>query len=445
MDHVGLIKKSKKYLWLPFTQMKDYDENPLIIESGEGVKVRDTAGNEYYDGFSSVWLNVHGHRKRELDEAVKAQLDHIAHSTLLGMSNVPATELAERLVRIAPSGLARVFYSDSGATAVEVALKMAYQYWKNKGVNGKNTFITMKNGYHGDTVGAVSVGAVDLFHQIYRPLLFKSLSVSYPYVYRHPSGEEAVCVEECLRELKETLELHHGETAAVILEPMMQGAGGMIRMPDGYLSIVKKICEEYGVLLIFDEVATGFGRTGRMFACDHDGVTPDIMTVGKGITGGYLPIAATLTTEKIYEAFYADYTELKTFFHGHSYTGNPVGCAVALANLDLFEQENIVEQVHRKSELVRSWLNRLYEHDHVGDIRQIGFMAGVELVKDKTTKQPFPWEERTGYKVTLQMRKEGMLTRPMGDVLVFMPPLSSTEEELIDMINIMELSIRKVL
>ncbi|WP_017727658.1 adenosylmethionine--8-amino-7-oxononanoate transaminase [Halalkalibacterium ligniniphilum] len=442
--HAELVDASKKHLWLPFTQMKDYDENPLIIESGDGVKVKDTEGKEYYDGFSSVWLNVHGHRKKELDEAIRNQLDKISHSTLLGMTNVPATELAERLVHITPKGLDRVFYSDSGATAVEIAIKMAFQYWRNIGVEGKDRFITMKNGYHGDTVGAVSVGSIDLFHQIYQPLLFESFKVSYPYVYRHPSGDAETCLKECLQELKETLEANHEVTAALIVEPMMQGAGGMIRMPEGFLSSVKRLCKEYNVLVIFDEVATGFGRTGKMFACEHEHVVPDILTAGKGITGGYLPIAVTLTSEQIYQAFYADYTEMKTFFHGHSYTGNQLGCAVALANLDLFDHEALVDKVSKKAEFLQNELNDLLNLNHVGDIRQLGFMVGIELVKDKKTKQPFSKEERLGYHVTLQMRKEGMLSRPMGDVLVFMPPLSSTEEELKAMVDIMKTSVWKI-
>lgn len=440
---MDLIEKSKQYLWLPFTQMQDYDKDPLIIESGEGVKLRDTEGKEYYDAFSSVWLNVHGHRKEQLNEAIREQLDKIAHSTLLGMSNVPATELAEKLVQMTPEGLDRVFYSDSGATAVEIALKMAYQYWRNIGVEGKHRFITMKNGYHGDTVGAISVGAVDLFHQIYEPLMFDSFKVSYPYVYRHPSGDAQVCVEECLAELKTTLEAHHQEVAALIVEPLMQGAGGMIAMPEGFLKEVKALCETYDVLVIFDEVATGFGKTGKLFACEHESVVPDIMTSGKGLTGGYLPIAITMTSEKIYEAFYDDFTKMKTFFHGHSYTGNQLGCAAALANLQLFEKEKVVEQVAKKSGFITEALQELYELKHVGDIRQKGFMVGVEIVKDQATKEAFPWEQRMGYDITLQMREDGMLSRPMGDVLVFMPPLCSTETELKAMIDIMKGAIYK--
>ncbi|RXT06991.1 adenosylmethionine--8-amino-7-oxononanoate transaminase [Ammoniphilus sp. CFH 90114] len=444
MKHETLLEKSRKHLWLPFTQMKDYDANPLIIESGEGVKLKDTEGKEYYDAFSSVWLNVHGHRKKELDEAIRQQLDRIAHSTLLGMTNIPATELAERLVKIAPPGLTRVFYSDSGAASVEIALKMAFQYWQNRGIKKKSKFVTMKNGYHGDTIGAISVGSIDIFHQVYQPLLFDSYKVSYPYVYRHPSGDATICRDACLAELEQLLMEHHEDIAAIILEPMMQGAGGMVLMPEGYLAGAARLCRKYDVLLIADEVATGFGRTGEMFACDHEQVTPDIMTAGKGLTGGYLPVAVTMTTERIYEAFYADYTELKTFFHGHSYTGNQLGCAVALANLELFEQMNLIEQVQEKAAYVKKLLSSFQELKHVGDIRQIGLMCGLELVADKETKQPFEWANRTGYQVSLKLRELGMLTRPMGDTIVFMPPLSSRDSELTEMVDILRQGILSV-
>ncbi|WP_214482273.1 adenosylmethionine--8-amino-7-oxononanoate transaminase [Bacillus sp. SM2101] len=440
-DHEQLIEKSKKHLWLPFTQMKDYERDPLIIESGEGVKLKDTEGKVYYDGFSSVWLNVHGHRKKELDDAIRAQLDKIAHSTLLGMTNVPATELAEQLVNLTPPGLDRVFYSDSGATSVEIALKMAFQYWRNIGKTSKQKFITMNNGYHGDTVGAVSVGDIDIFHKVYKPLMFDSYKTPYPYIYRHPSANADVCRDECLHKLQLLLEERHNEIAALIVEPMMQGAGGMINMPKGFLAGVEKLCKLYDVLLITDEVATGFGRTGEMFACNHEGVVPDIMTAGKGLTGGYLPIAITMTSEKIYEAFYDDYTKMKAFFHGHSYTGNQLGCAVALANLKLFEHENIVDNVKKKSADVHQMFEEFYELNHVGDIRQVGLMTGIELVKDKQTKEPFQWEKRIGYNVTLKMRELGMITRPLGDVVVFMPPLASTNDDLQAMMSIMKESI----
>jgi len=439
-----LIEKSKKYLWLPFTQMKDYDENPLIIESAEGIKVKDIDGKEYFDGFSSVWLNVHGHRKKELDDAIKKQLNKIAHSTLLGMTNIPATELAEKLVKITPKNLTRVFYSDSGAEAMEIALKMAFQYWKNIGKSEKQTFISMNNGYHGDTIGAVSVGSIELFHHVYGPLMFESYKAPIPFVYRSESRNPEICRDECLYKLEQLLIEKHDTIAALAIESMVQGAAGMIVMPEGFLSGVRELCTKYNVLMIVDEVATGFGRTGKMFACEHEGVQPDLMAAGKGITGGYLPIAVTFTTEEIYKAFYDDYSTLKTFFHGHSYTGNQLGCAVAIENLRLFEQDQIVAQVSEKAEHLHKLLLELKDMPSVGDIRQLGFMCGIELVKSKETKESFSLEERMGYKVSLKMRELGMLTRPIGDVIVFMPPLVSTMEDLSAMVNIMKQAIDEV-
>jgi lysine---8-amino-7-oxononanoate aminotransferase len=439
-----LIEKSKKYLWLPFTQMKDYDENPFIIESGNGIKVKDIEGKEYYDGFSALWLNVHGHRKQELDAAIKKQLNKIAHSTLLGMTNVPATELAEKLIEITPEKLTRVFYSDSGAEAMEIALKMAFQYWMNIGRREKQKFIAMQNGYHGDTIGAVSVGSIDLYHQVYGPLMFESFKAPIPNVYHSKSGDPVQCRDKCLDILEQLLIERNQEIAALTIESMVQGAGGMIVMPEGFLAGVRKLCTKYDVLMIVDEVAAGFGRTGKMFACEHEGVQPDIMAVGKGITGGYLPIAATLTTEEIYMAFYDDYEKLKTLFHGHSYTGNQLGCAVAIENLRLFESENIVEQVAIKAEYLHILLQELQSLPHVGDIRQLGFMCGIELVHSKETKEPFAAHKRVGYQVTLKMRELGMLTRPLGDVIVFFPPLVSTQEELKAMVMIMKEAIIEV-
>ncbi|MFB4164067.1 adenosylmethionine--8-amino-7-oxononanoate transaminase [Alteribacillus sp. JSM 102045] len=441
---MNLLEKSKKHLWLPFTQMKDYDENPLIIESGDGIKVKDTNGKEYYDAFSSVWLNVHGHRKKELDNAIISQLDKIAHSTLLGMTNVPATELAEKLAAIAPPALTRVFYSDSGAEAVEIAVKMAFQYWQNIGKTKKQKFISVKNGYHGDTIGAVSVGSIDIFHNIYGPLMFENIHTPVPNVYRHPNEDPVQCREECLENLESILAENHESIAGLTIESMVQGAGGMIVMPEGFLSGVRKLCNKYDVLMIVDEVATGFGRTGKMFACEHEEVEPDLMAAGKGLTGGYLPVAVTFTTERIYEAFYDDYENLKTFFHGHSYTGNQLGCAVALENLRLFEKDQIVEQVADKSDFLKELLQNIKELDHVGDVRQLGFMCGIELVLDKNTKEPFPFESRVGYKSSLKMRELGLLTRPMGDVAVFMPPLVSTTFELQEMTAIMKEAIEAV-
>ncbi|MBW7649601.1 adenosylmethionine--8-amino-7-oxononanoate transaminase [Anoxybacillus sp. ST4] len=435
------IEKSKTYLWLPFTQMKDYEQHPLVIESGDGIFLTDVNGKTYYDGYSSLWLNVHGHRKKEIDDAIRGQLERIAHSTLLGAANIPAIALAEKLIEWTPSHLTRVFYSDSGAEAVEIALKIAFQYWRNIGENKKQKFVTLTNGYHGDTVGAISVGAIDIFHTVYEPLMFTSYKAPFPLAYRHPSNDPNVVRDEALSALETLFIEHHEEIAAMIVEGMIQGAGGMHVMPAGYLKGVEQLCRRYNILLIVDEVATGFGRTGKRFAIEHENIKPDMITVAKGMTGGYLPVAATLTTEAIYEAFYGDYAEFKTFFHGHSYTGNQLGCAAALANLEIFERERLIEQVEEKVVFVAEQLASFTELDHVGDVRQLGMMCGIELVRDRHTHEPYPWMERMGYKTTLKMREKGMLTRPLGDVIVFMPPLASTFEQLEAMIHIMRNSI----
>lgn len=431
-----LAAMNKAHVWHPFTQMKDYNSSdPLIIERGEGIMLYDIQGRAYYDGFSSVWLNVHGHNVPELNQAITDQLTRVAHSTLLGMANVPAIELAEKLVQIAPVGLHKVFYSDAGATGVEIALKMAFQYWHNQGVRGKTSFITMKQAYHGDTIGAVSVGAIPLYHDIFRPMLFPSHVIPYPNAYRQ--GGAAAAMEETLSGLRLLLETRADEIAALIVEPIVQGASGIMVMPPGCLSEMAALCRKHGVLLIADEVATGFGRTGAMFACDLEEVSPDLMVIGKGLTGGYLPVAATLATDQVYDAFYADYEEQKTFFHGHSYTGNPLGCAVALRSLELFEERNIVEGVKVKASFVEQKLKSLMDRPHVGDIRQKGLMVGIELVRDKVSREPYDWTERIGVRTSLRARELGMLTRPLGNVVVFIPPLVSTEAELDAMTDIL--------
>ncbi|UVI33280.1 adenosylmethionine--8-amino-7-oxononanoate transaminase [Paenibacillus spongiae] len=436
-----LAAMNKTHLWHPFTQMKDYNESdPLIIERGEGIMLIDVNGRAYYDGFSSVWLNVHGHNVPELNQAITEQLGRVAHSTLLGIANVPAIELAEKLIHIAPQGLNKVFYSDSGATGVEIAIKMAFQYWHNRGMKEKTAFITMNQAYHGDTIGAVSVGSIPLYQEVFRPMLFPSHVIPYPYAYRHEGGA-AAAKEAAISALRHLLETRAHEIAALILEPIVQGASGIIVMPPGCLREMAALCRKHDVLLIADEVATGFGRTGAMFACDHEDVTPDVMVIGKGLTGGYLPVAATLTTDEVYNAFYASHEEQKTFFHGHSFTGNPLGCAVALANLKLFEERNIVEGVKAKAAFTRHKLAMLQERPHVGDIRQQGLMIGIELVRDKETREPYNWTDRIGYHVCQRARELGMLTRPLGDVVVFMPPLVSSEEELEAMIDILTKSI----
>lgn len=439
-----LLDKNREYLWNPFTQMKEYlQEEPTIIESGQGVHLRDVQGNVYYDGYASLWVNPLGHNHPKLNQAIKEQLDQIAHSTLLGSANIPSILLAEKLVQLTPSSLHKVFFSDSGAEAVEIALKMAFLYWRHRGKPEKNTFISMKNAYHGDTVGAVSVGGMDLFHAAFDKLLFATEKVSYPHPYRFP-GTEAECIQFCLDELTKILQHKSAQIAALVVEPMVQGASGMIIMPAGFLIQVAALCREFDVLLICDEVATGFGRTGRLFACEHEGIQPDLMALGKKLTGGYLPVAATLASNEIYDAFYGDYAEGKTFYHGHSYTGNQLGCAVALANLAVYEEEKLVSHVQQTSQAIQPILQQFTELPHVGEVRQLGLMIGIELIQDRHTKQSFPAEALTGRRVCRRAKELGLLTRPLDDVITFLPPLISTKKELDDMLRILYTAIKEV-
>ena len=434
-----LSKWDRQYVWHPFTQMQEWEqEDPLIIEKGEGVYLFDIHGNKYLDGSSSIWVNLHGHRKPVLDTAIQDQLGKIAHSTLLGAANPPSIALARELVKIAPRGLTRVFYSDDGSTAVEVALKMAIQYWQQQSPpqKKKNTFVRLDAAYHGDTMGSMSVGGITFFHERFRSLLFPTVALDAPYCYRCPLHLRfPSCRTACLDPLEDVLSKRHKHIAGVVIEPMVQAVAGIITQPSGYLSRVRALCTKYDVLLIADEVATGFGRTGTMFACDHERVTPDLLCVAKGLTGGYLPLAATLTTENIYKAFLGE--PEKTFFHGHSYTGNALGCAAALANLEIFKKEKTLVQVRKRSGILQTLLKPLVELPIVGDVRQCGMMAGIELVKNKGTKEPFPSSERMGYRVAAECRRRGLLIRPIGDIIVLVPPLAATERELRKMVSIL--------
>ncbi len=426
--------------------MKEWtEETPLIITEGRGSFLKDIFGKWYIDGVSSIWVMVHGYRKQEIDNAIKDQVDKISHSTLLGLTHPPAIRLAERLIKIAPKGLSRVFYSDNGSTAVEIGLKIALQYWQHRGVKGKKTFLSLNNAYHGDTIGAVSVGGIDIFNKIFSPLLFKSYKAPSPYCYRceldkrYPS-----CRLFCLKEMEKIMQRHHKEIAGLIIEPIVQGAGGMIVSPQGYLRSVRKLCNKYNTLMIADEVATGFGRTGMMFACEHEDVSPDILCVAKGITGGYLPLATTLTTERIYKAFLGEYKDLKTFFHGHTYTGNQLACAAAIANTDVFKKEKTIKKMQKKIEILENKLAKIAGFPHVGNVRQKGFMVGIELVKDKKTKEPYSLEEKIGWKVCYKAREKGLIIRPLGNVIVLMPPLSISQQELKRLIQITAEAIREV-
>jgi adenosylmethionine-8-amino-7-oxononanoate aminotransferase len=413
---MSLAADDHRYIWHPFTQQQGWvEEAPVIIESAEGTTLTDTEGRRYIDGVSSLWCNVHGHRHPKIDAAVQEQLGKVAHSTMLGITHRPAIELAKRLIDIAPPGLSRVFYSDSGSTATEIALKMAFQFWaQSRGEGAKRAkFVTLKNAYHGDTLGSVSAGGIDLFHETYRPLLFDTLKAE--------PGDA--------RDMERLLAENEGEVAAVMMEPLVQGAAGMLMHPPGYLGAVRRLCDRYGALLICDEVATGFGRTGTMFACEQENVAPDLMCVAKGITGGYVPLAATFATERIYEGFLGRHDEYRTFFHGHTYTGNPLACAAAIATLDVFAEERTLECLAHKIELLTRLLDPIAQLGCVGEVRQLGFMVGIEL-------EGFDPALRTGHQVTLEARARGAIIRPLGDVIVLMPPLSIEGAELQRLVSV---------
>jgi adenosylmethionine-8-amino-7-oxononanoate aminotransferase len=410
---MDLVSQDRTHLWHPFTQQRDWvQEPPLVIERAEGSELIDAEGRRYIDGVSSLWCNVHGHRHPRIDAALRSQLERVAHSTMLGLSHRPGIELAGRLVGIAPPGLTRVFFSDSGSTAAEIALKMAFQFWQQRGER-RTRFVALRNAYHGDTIGSVSVGGIDLFHSLYRPLLFDTLKAE--------PGDAT--------ELEALLAWNDGDVAALIMEPLVQGAAGMLLHPDGYLRAVRALCDRHGVLLILDEVATGFGRTGRMFACEHEEVAPDLLCLAKGISGGYLPLAATLVSERVYEGFLGEFHELRTFFHGHTYTGNPLACAAALASLDVFEEERTLERLQPKIALLGELLEPVATHPGVREVRQRGFMVGIELTEH-------PTELRMGHRVTVEARRRGAIIRPLGDVVVLMPPLSISDRDLLRLVAV---------
>lgn len=446
LDRERLIELDRSVVWHAFTQMAEYE--PLIIERADGCVLVDIDGREYIDGVSSLWCNIHGHRHPRLDEAVRRQLDRVAHVTSLGCSNPTTIELAARLVKIAPAGLNHVFFSDDGATAVEVALKMAFQYWRqcSRPRPEKTCYVALGDAYHGDTLGAVSVGGVERFHAMFEPLLFPSLRLPAPKA--GPGACLATAEEVCrghLDRLEKLFAEHHHRIAAMIIEPLMQCAAGMVRHPPGYLRGVRELTRQYEILLIADEVAVGFGRTGKMFACEHENVAPDLMCLAKGITAGYLPLAATLTSDEVYSAFLGRYEESKTFFHGHTYGGNPLGAAVALANLDLFESEQMLAKIQPRIAQLTDRLMGVERLKHVGSVRQCGLIAGVELMLDPAAGIPFPWEQRVGGRVCDAVRRHGVWLRPLGNVIVIMPPLCISADQLDRVVDAIEVGISETI
>jgi adenosylmethionine-8-amino-7-oxononanoate aminotransferase len=425
MDAATLRRLDNDHVWHPFTPMLAYrDEAAPIIAEGEGFFLTDVLGRSYLDGISSLWCNVHGHRVPEIDAAVREQLDRIAHTTTLGLSSVPTIELARELVQRAPAGLNKVFYSDSGATAVEVALKIAYQYHVQKpnSPGRRDLFVCLGEAYHGDTIGTVAVGGIPLFHGIYGGLLFETLKVPTPVTFRVPAGHDRDSyLADCFDALERAVTQHAQRIAAFIMEPLVQGAAGILVHPPGYLRRVRELTAAHGIPLIADEVAVGFGRTGTLFACEQEDVRPDLMCLAKGLTGGYLPVAVTLATDEIYAAFLDQPSAGKTFFHGHTYTGNPLGCAAALASLRLFERNNVLANVQANAQRIAARLNEIEGWPHVGEVRQKGVMVGIELVQDRAGSVPYPAERRMGHQVTLAARKRGVIIRPLGDVVVLMP------------------------
>jgi adenosylmethionine---8-amino-7-oxononanoate aminotransferase len=462
-----LAKLDHRYVWHPFTQMRDWlKREPIVITSGKGTLLRDVHGKEYLDANSSIWTNLHGHAHPKINSAIQKQLGKISHSSALGFANEPASSLAAKLIKAAnpnPVGRAssravsKVFFSDDGSTAMEVALKLAYEYARRSGRSKNPKFLSLDGAYHGDTIGAVSAGHIDLFHKAYSGLLFKTDKVAAPYCYRCPHNKAKPersdarnyrkCKFECLKAVEQKFLAQHktkNPYAAMIVEPLMQGAAGMIAQPEGWLKRVAEIVRNDGAQLIADEVLTGFGRTGSLFACHKENVRPDFMALAKGMTGGYLPMAATLATQKVFDAFLGEYSEFKTFFHGHSFTGNQLGSAAALASLEILQSSQSISARRKLQENLSAELKKLWALPNVGDIRQLGLMAGIELVKNWETREPFALRERAGIRVCDVMAKRGVLTRPIGNVIVIMPPYCTTGNQLAKMMSALGESVEEV-
>lgn len=435
MDSNTLKQRDFAALWHPCTQMKDYGEEGtlpmLAIRRGEGVWLEDFDGNRYLDAVSSWWVNLFGHANPTINAAIRDQLEQLEHVILAGCTHEPVVRLSERLIGLTPEPLTRCFFADNGSAAVEVALKMSFHYWKNRGQPEKQRFICLTNSYHGETLGALSVGAVELYRATYAPLMLPVITVPGPDCFEREEGETCTDVARRQFDLMEaTLAAHAHETAAVIIEPLVQCAGGMRMHDPEYLRLLREACDRHGVHLIADEIAVGFGRTGAMFACEHGPIAPDFLLLSKGLTGGYLPLAVALTTDEVYEAFYDDYEKLNAFLHSHSYTGNPLACRAALATLDIFENEPVLERNRTLAERMAKALSPLRDHPNVAEVRQTGMIAAVELVQDKVSRRPFPWQERRGLEIYRHGLERGALLRPLGNVSYLMPPYVITGEQI---------------
>lgn len=438
MDKDEILRLDREHVWHPCTQQKDHEKIPPIpIVRGEGVYLEDIDGKRYIDGVSSWWVNLFGHNHPRLNRALNEQAGRIAHHIFAGFTHAPAAELAGRLCRLAPAGLNKVFFADNGSSAVEVALKMSFQYWQQTGHPDKSRFVSISEAYHGETLGALSVGGCDLYRQVYRPILLDGFQAAGPDCFRCSYGlSRETCGAECFEALERLVTENHKQIAAVIIEPLIQGAAGMRIYPPVYLRKLRTLCNTCQVHYIADEIAVGFGRTGKMFANEHAGVSPDLMCLSKGITGGYLPLSVTLATDTIYQAFYDDYATHKAFLHSHSYTGNPLACALAVETLNIFAEEHILDSLPAKMRLLDEWADRFEQLPHVGEFRRCGMVAAAELVLEKAGKIPYPWQERRGLEVYRRALQKGALLRPLGNVIYFMPPLTISEDELTRLLEI---------
>ncbi len=432
------LKDDLEFIWHPYTQMRDtLTFPPVLIKRAKGIKLYDNEGNFYYDTISSWWCNVHGHNHPRINSAIRKQLNSLDHILFAGFTHEPAIHLAKKIISISPGKLTKVFFSDNGSTSVEVALKMSFQYWRNIGKTRKTKFVSLDYGYHGDTIGGMSISGVDLFNQVFSPLFFTSFKVPSPYCYRCPMKKDRnKCDIDCITPLEALLKEKSESISAIILEPMVLAAGGMIVYPKEYLSRAANLAKKFNVHLILDEVATGFGRTGKMFACEYaNNIAPDFLCLSKGLTAGYLPLAATLTTDEIYKAFYAEYKERKTFYHGHTYTANPIACSAALASLEVFKEEKTLKEIEKIIPAFHSGMERFRGLPLVGDVRYIGLIGAVELVKSKLTKESFGFQERIGLKAFKSGIKRNIILRPLENIIYLFLPLCIKMDELQDVLD----------